>query len=197
MSNRLLLYIPAIVVLTLTILFFGISYLNSIEPAGIIIHHSAVVSSLTGAPIDAAAIDRIHKARGYEIFYWGKIYNIGYHYVILPDGTLQKGRPELLRGSHAKGYNAYIGVCLIGNFSSADNPAGTRGLFKPTQAQIAALIELTRGLQQKYGFPPERIVKHSDVNPTSECPGDRFPFEDFRERLQASEPYKKASANDY
>jgi len=95
MSNgRRLFRAGAITVAVLVALFFGVSYLNSIDPAGIIIHHSAVPRSLDGAPIDAAVIDRIHKRRGYEIFYWGKFYNIGYHYVILADGTVQKGRPE-------------------------------------------------------------------------------------------------------
>jgi N-acetylmuramoyl-L-alanine amidase len=186
MGNRLR-YIPAIAILALIILFFAISYLNSIVPAGIIIHHSVVVSRRDGTPIDAAAINIMHKGRGYEIFYWGRFYNIGYHYVILPDGTVQRGRPELLQGSHAKGYNSYIGICLIGNFSSADNPVDRRGPFEPTEAQMAALIELSRSLQQKYGFPWQRIVKHNDVDPNSECPGDRFPFENFRARLEAPE----------
>lgn len=188
MSNhRWLRYVPAIVLVAAVILFFVISYLNSIVPAGIIVHHSAVVSGFDGGPIDAAAIDRIHKARGYEIFSWGRFYHIGYHYVILPDGTVQQGRPELVQGSHAKGYNSYIGICLVGNFSSNYNPVGTRGPSEPTEAQLGALIELSRSLQKKYGFSSDRILKHNDVEPNSECPGDRFPFEDFRTRLEASE----------
>ena len=179
----MLLYVPAIAVLVLVTLFFTLSYLNSITPAGIIIHHSAIVSGLDGVSIDAAAIDRTHKRRGFEIFYWGRFYHIGYHYVILPDGTLQKGRPELLQGAHAEGYNSYIGICLIGNFSSADNPLGRRGLSAPTEQQIATLVELTRKLQQKYGFSQQQVLRHSDVNPKSECPGNQFPFEDFRERI--------------
>ena len=70
MSNRILQYgLPAAVVILIT-LFFATSYVNSIVPAGIIIHHSAVAPPLDGAPVDAATIDRIHKRRGYEIFYW-------------------------------------------------------------------------------------------------------------------------------
>jgi N-acetylmuramoyl-L-alanine amidase len=186
MSNRILLYALPIAVLTLITLFFGISYLNSITPAGIIIHHSAVAPPLDGSPVDAATIDRIHKRRGYEIFYWGKFYHIGYHYVILPDGTVQQGRPELLQGSHTEGYNSYIGICLVGNFSSGDNANGKRGLPAPTELQLNALMELTNRLQKKYGFSSGQILRHSDVNPSSECPGDRFPFDEFRARLEAS-----------
>ena len=187
MSNRILFHAAAIAVITLVTLFFGVSYLNLIRPAGIIIHHSAVAPPLDGTPVDAATIDRIHKRRGFEIFYWGKFYNIGYHYVILPDGTVQEGRPELLQGSHTEGHNSYIGICLIGNFSSADNPTGKRGLSAPTAAQIDALSRLSRGLQEKYGFSWQQIRRHSDVNPKSECPGDRFPLEEFWVRLKTSE----------
>jgi N-acetylmuramoyl-L-alanine amidase len=183
MSIRILLYALALAVLTLVTLFFTVSYLNSITPAGIVIHHSAIAPPLDGTPVDAVMIDRIHKRRGYEIFYWGKFYNIGYHYVILPDGTVQKGRPEHLQGSHAEGYNSYIGICLIGNFSSTENAAGKRGLSAPTEAQINALIELSRSLQQRYGFSRERILRHSDVNADTKCPGDRFPFQRLLDSL--------------
>jgi N-acetylmuramoyl-L-alanine amidase len=183
MTKRILLYGPAIAVVALVTPFFTVSYLNSITPAGIIIHHSAVAPRLDGTPVDATMIDRSHKRRGYEIFYWGKLYHIGYHYVILPDGTVQQGRPELLQGSHTKGYNSYIGICLIGNFSSADNADGKRGLSAPTESQINGLIELSRSLQKRYGFSRMQILRHSDVNPKSDCPGDRFPFGEFQKRL--------------
>src|SRR5215203_1214619 len=183
MSNRILQYgLPAAVVILIK-LFFATSYVNSIVPPGIIIHHSAIAPPLDGTPVDAATIDRIHKRRGYEIFYWGRFYHIGYHYVILPDGTVQKGRPELLQGSHAEGYNSYTGICLIGNFSTADNAAGKRGLPAPTESQLNALVELTKSLQKKYGFSSAQILRHSDVAPNSECPGDRFPFYEFQSRL--------------
>lgn len=187
MGNRILRYGLPIAVVTLVTLFFATSYLNSIAPAGIIIHHSAIAPPLDGTPVDAATIDRIHKRRGYEIFYWGRFYHIGYHYVILPDGTVQQGRPELLQGSHTEGYNSYIGICLIGNFSSADNATGKRGLTVPTESQLKALVELTKNLQSKYGFSSGQVLRHRDVNPTSECPGDQFPFGDFQSRLEAAE----------
>ena len=185
MSNgRRLFRAGAITVAVLVVLFFGVSYLDSIAPAGIIIHHSAIPPSLDGTPIDAAVIDRIHKRRGYEIFYWGKFYNIGYHYIILPDGTVQRGRPEHCQGSHAEGYNSYIGICLIGNFSSADNPSGKRGLPEPTEAQLHALADLCRSLRERYHIPMHNVLRHSDVNSNTQCPGDRFPFETLLKMMQ-------------
>lgn len=62
----------------------------------------------------------------FETFYWGQIYHIGYHYIILPDGTLESGRPEKCKGAHAVGYNDYLGICLIGDFSPGDNINGEK-----------------------------------------------------------------------
>src|SRR5439155_5178558 len=89
-----------------------VSYRNSIRPVGIVIHHSAVPMYFQGTPVNADALDKLHALRGYGGFYCGKPYHIRYHYVILPDGTIQNGRPDGCRGAHARGYNSYIGICL-------------------------------------------------------------------------------------
>jgi N-acetylmuramoyl-L-alanine amidase len=174
----------AIACLSLAGLFVGASIRNSSRPAGIIIHHAAIPPRPDGRPIDAKLIDEIHSARGYSAFYWGHFYHIGYHYLILPDGTVQPGRPEHCKGAHAPGYNSYIGICLVGDFSSKDNPNGERGLTKPTEAQMQALIELSRNLRQKYQIPANAVLRHHDVSPNTECPGDRFPFETFMKSIQ-------------
>lgn len=161
-----------------------ISYRNSIEPSGIIIHHSAIPLSDDEQPTtDANRLDEIHRRRGYGIFYWGRYYHIGYHYVILPDGTIQSGRPEHCQGAHASGYNSYIGICLVGDFSTADNPTGERGLREPTEAQLRALTYLCHQLQQRYNISTRQILRHHDVNPDTTCPGDRFPYSRLIEDL--------------
>lgn len=49
--------------------------------------------------------------------------DIGYHYVIRRDGTIETGRPENRAGAHVKGRNAYsLGVCLVGGKSRAPHP---------------------------------------------------------------------------
>jgi len=41
--------------------------------------------------------------------------DIGYHFVIKRDGTLEEGRPVITAGAHCLGHNANsIGICLIG-----------------------------------------------------------------------------------
>lgn len=176
--------VVAITCLSLAGLFVGASVNNSIRPAGIIIHHAAIPQVPGGRPIDAKMIEEIHLKRGYRAFYWGRFYHIGYHYIILPDGTVQQGRPEHCQGAHAQGYNSYIGICLVGDFSTADNPDGERGLTEPTEAQMHALTELCRTLRQKYQIPMQAVIRHSDVNHNTECPGNRFPFEALLKTLQ-------------
>src|SRR5918994_572197 len=63
-------------------------------PAGIVIHHSATPGVVGGQYVGAALIDRSHKRRGYAVKYRGKVYHIGYHYVIREDGVIEPGRPE-------------------------------------------------------------------------------------------------------
>jgi hypothetical protein len=161
----------------------AVSWHNTITPEGIIVHHSALTTFQAGRPADVRLLDRVHRRRGYGIFYWGRFYHVGYHYVILPDGTVQAGRPVECKGAHARGFNTYIGICLIGDFSTSHNQAGERGLQEPTAAQMAALATLCRQLSGRYQIPPRRIQRHSDVNPDTQCPGDRFHLGGLLDRL--------------
>lgn len=163
----------------------AVSFWNTITPAGILIHHSAVPRLPEGQVVDASVLDRIHRRRGFGIFYRGRVYHVGYHYVILPDGTVQKGRPDHCRGAHATGYNSYIGVCLVGNFSSGRGAPGEYGAEEPTAAQLNALVNLCRRLQIEYAIPAKHVVTHHEVNPETECPGDRFPFQKVAEWIRS------------
>jgi N-acetyl-anhydromuramyl-L-alanine amidase AmpD len=158
-----------------------VSWMQTITPAGIVIHHTGPVTD--GEPVTMALLDQFHKARGFGAFYYGRIYHVGYHYIIFPDGRVVSGRPERLRGAHARHYNNYIGIVLVGDFSSRDNSRGQHGLEQPTEAQISKLVLLCRRLQSDFGIPLPRIVLHRDVGQTL-CPGDRFPLGEVVSRLQ-------------
>ena len=70
----------------------------------IVVHCSATQPLMK---YDWRAIDQMHRQRGFL--------SIGYHYVILPDGTIQNGRDFDEVGAHAVGFNSNsIGICLIG-----------------------------------------------------------------------------------
>src|ERR1700716_3003889 len=86
-----------------------ISNKNSIQPVGIVIHHTGPLNS-DGHPVGLEYLDLFHEERGYGSFYWGRVYHVGYHYIILPNGMVQAGRPEHLHGAHARGFNGYLGI---------------------------------------------------------------------------------------
>jgi hypothetical protein len=161
-----------------------LSLRNTIKPVGIVFHHTSWLPPLENQPLptlprtpsDLSTWQEFHGHRGFGAFYWGRIYHLGYHYMILPDGTLKRGRPEHCLGAHTKGFNNYLGIVLVGDFSSRDNPDGKKGLPQPTPQQLKTLVSLCRHLQARYHFPVSRIVRHSDLERTL-CPGDRFPFQ--------------------
>lgn len=119
----------------------------------IIIHCSAVRPYQTSTAIQ---IDNWHRARGWN--------GIGYHYVILRDGTIQTGRPESKIGAHCAGHNAHsLGICYEGGLDTAGNPKDTR-----TRAQKRSLLQLLRTLKQKY--PKALIMGHNVFNVHKSCP---------------------------
>ena len=70
----------------------------------IIVHCSATQE---GRDFDAAEINRWHLKKGWS--------GIGYHYVVLLDGTIEYGRSIYKQGAHVKGENeGSIGICYIG-----------------------------------------------------------------------------------
>jgi N-acetyl-anhydromuramyl-L-alanine amidase AmpD len=100
------------------------------------------------ADIGAKEIRQWHRGRGFT--------DIGYHYVIRRDGTLETGRPENVVGAHVQGYNSTsIGICLVGGVDQKNVPQDN---FTP--AQFAALAELLRGLAAKH--PRASVRGHRD-----------------------------------
>jgi len=73
--------------------------------------------------------------------------DIGYHYLIDIDGTVEKGRPITKIGAHCSGQNrGSIGICYVGGMSKDMKKAkDTR-----TQAQKDSLIKLMHELIYKY-----------------------------------------------
>jgi hypothetical protein len=174
----------AAVLLLLIAVALIISWAHTITPAGIVVHHTGRLGN--GDPVTMALLREFHKDRGFGAFYYGRIYHVAYHYVIFPDGSVVAGRPEHLRGAHTQHFNNYLGIVLVGDFDKKDNPRGQHGLEQPTAAQMTALVQLCRRLEQRYGIPLDRIYPHRALGQTA-CPGSRFPWDEFTSRL-AVEP---------
>jgi hypothetical protein len=134
----------------------------------IVLHHSATSGG------NVASIDRAHRlqkdAQGRP---W---LGIGYHFVVgngqpMGDGEVQPTFrwKHQIAGAHSgkRDYNERgIGICLIGNFDQSP----------PTAQQLTATTRLVEALCQQHEIPPQRIVRHADVQATA-CPGRLFPWE--------------------
>ncbi len=153
-------------------------------PRGIVIHHSATPPTLNGRPVDVAVLDAMHAERGFSITDKdGKVYHVGYHFVIQQDGTVLTARPETLPGAHTRNHNDMLGISLIGNFQASDNHHNSKGPVVPPPPQLAAAEKLTRELMAKYHLPLNTIYLHRDLNNT-DCPGDMFPRAQFMQALR-------------
>lgn len=118
----------------------------------IIIHCSATKE---GINFNVNDIRRWHKAKGWK--------DVGYHYVICLDGTIQEGRPIDEIGAHCSGHNSNsIGICYIGGLDENNNPKDTR-----TIRQKAALHVLLKQLCVQ--FPKATIHGHNEFS-SKQCP---------------------------
>ena len=94
------------------------------------------------------SIRRDHKSLGWR--------DIGYHFVIYPDGSLHAGRRVEEVGAHCKGHNAHsIGIAYVGGLDADGHPADTR-----TPAQRLALLQLVQDLIEEY--PITAIHGHNE-----------------------------------
>lgn len=124
----------------------GLFALNPKLVKYIIVHCSATPR---GRDIGAAEIRTWHRQRGFK--------DIGYHFVIRLDGTIEPGRPLGEPGAHCSGKNACsVGICYVGGVEAdCRTPADTR-----TPAQKAALSELIARLREL--FPDAEVRGHRD-----------------------------------
>lgn len=150
------------------------------------LHHTATAGSRDGRPVDAAAIADSHRSRGLGLG-TGDVRDCAYHFVILPDGGIQPGRPLRYWGSGTRSGEdnlRSIGVALVGDFSPSHNPRRTRPA-EPTAAQLDALEGLALWAFREYGFDHRSVRGHREVS-ASECPGERCDMDAVRARLAAA-----------
>ncbi len=90
--------------------------------------------------------------------------DIGYHFVIRRDGTIEKGRPLDHIGSHVRGHNkGSIGVCLVGG---VDEKGKAKSNFTAPQ-----WVSLERILYQfKAEYPQGKVFGHNDFDKGKACP---------------------------
>lgn len=105
--------------------------------------------------VDMLEIDRWHKDRGFKS---PSGIHCGYHYVIMKDGSVQKGRPIEEIGAHAEGYNSNsIGVVWVGKSDFNQNQ------------RIAAYFLFDK-LLREYNLTEKQLIGHYEVKDSKTCP---------------------------
>ena len=139
-------FIPVVLGLLIFFSIICIAEGKDMDLTKAVIHHSV------SPDWSVARINKIHvEERGFD--------EIGYHYLIRADGTVEKGRLMTKQGAHAKGRNHYVGICLT-------------GYDKFTAQQVAALIRLLQTFKIKH------IESHHE-----ECPGPGLDMEYVRGKI--------------
>ena len=111
----------------------------------LVVHCSATKE---GKDFGADDFRKWHKRKGWS--------DIGYHFVVRLDGTIEEGRPIEKIGAGVRGYNSNsIHICYTGGVDENIKPKDTR-----TEAQKEALRFKLMALKQQ--FPHAEILGHRD-----------------------------------
>jgi len=101
--------------------------------------------------IGVEEIRKWHKDQGWK--------DVGYHYVIRRDGTVETGRDLTEVGAHVANHNAdSIGICVVGG----------KGGFNFTWSQLQALKAIVDYLRKM--FPEAELGGHCDYDSRKTCP---------------------------
>lgn len=121
----------------------------------------AIHCASTPYDVGVERIRQWHIARGFD--------DIGYHYVIRFDGTIETGRDEDLVGAHERAINRKsVAICLAGGLDQDGHDK-----FNFTDVQMASLRVLITQLISKYGKDVQ-VVGHNEYSEKS-CPTFNVP----------------------
>lgn len=103
--------------------------------------------------------------------------DFGYHYYILKDGTVQKGRADNVPGAHCpqEGMNRRsLGICFEGH-----------GNYEPwTREQRTSFEELYKELRKAFDIPSSKVIGHREVKGVAkDCPGTLIDMDNVRNYL--------------
>ncbi|MBP7796573.1 MAG: N-acetylmuramoyl-L-alanine amidase [Elusimicrobiales bacterium] len=91
--------------------------------------------------------------------------DIGYHFLIDPQGDIFEGRPVLVVGAHVANKNTNnVGISIMGNYHPPVNN-------QLTDIEINSIITLVKYIKDRYSIVKENFYAHRDLAAT-DCPGD-------------------------
>jgi N-acetylmuramoyl-L-alanine amidase len=132
------------------------------RPTMLVLHYTGVATA-------AAAIDWLSRPES----------RVSAHYVVDETGRITQLVAEEMRAWHA-GLACWAGETDINSASigiEIHNPGHELGHPDFPEAQIAAVIALSRDIIRRHGIAPPRVLAHSDVAPVrKKDPGERFPW---------------------
>ena len=133
----------------------------------VILHCSATPE---GKDFKAKDIKTMHVKQGWS--------DIGYHFIVDLDGTIEPGRDIDKIGAHCLNHNANsIGVCYIGGCDKNMQAKDTR-----TQAQKDALLDLVYLLLLQYHLTINNVHAHYEYEKNKACPS--YTITQFREEYK-------------
>ena len=134
------------------------------RPEAVVVHHSWLPTQgsyyRTGGAESVAGIQRFHMDdddRGWN--------DVGYHYLIGPDGNVFAGRPPEAVGAHAVPNTGKVGICVIGNYDPEGDPV--------TPESWRALEDLVTYLANRFDIPMTELYGHRSFSHKT-CPGDEI-----------------------
>jgi len=102
-----------------------------------------------------------------------KFQDIGYHFLIYPDGITSEGRAIEIKPASIKGHNTgAIAICMVGNFDYE----------KPTNLQILSIGYKVRNLMDEYNVEPNKIIFHREFSDKT-CPGNNIKKDNFMKEI--------------
>ena len=120
--------------------------------------------------------------------------SVSIHYIVGPDGEVARSVPEDEVAYHAVDHNEQsVGIELI-------NAGDGREAYPP--AQIAALVDLVKGIRKRWSIPLTGVKGHEDVDRSTflcggrqarrkQDPGPLFPWEAVRRDLKVADSIRQ------
>lgn len=139
----------------------------NVEPRRGIENPSLLILHYTGMSSATKAIDWLCCAES----------GVSCHYVVADDGEITQLVPEAFRAWHA-GQSFWQGMTDINSASigiEIQNPGHEHGYPAFPDAQMRAVVALSRDIVKRHRMLPEAVLAHSDVAPERKVdPGEKF-----------------------
>jgi len=123
--------------------------MKHLPPTYITVHAAATYPSMD---IGVKDIQQWHLDRGWS--------DIGYHWVIRRDGTLERGRPEYRVGAHVGSNNTgNIGICMAGGLKEGTKDTPEDNFTKEQYTTLTKF--LTKKIKE---YPGVKLMGHNDFS---------------------------------